>query len=152
MIPADPRSRLELDAGSAALLFIVPQLLGHIPCDQVVLIGTRPPGHQQGAFVTFALPSLADQTTIADLARQNLAALAGQQIHQFAAIGYGPPETTTPVIHAVLAEAASAQLQVATVIHVSNDHHAHTDVSWGTSAGALQAERQLGCLPAGQYE
>jgi len=106
--PADAIStpRHSVCAGSpAALLAVVPHLLGFIPQSSLVIVGTSLPGGQVKVTMRYDLPDPADPELASDIATHATAVLTGQHLSSALAIGYGPRHLVTPLADA-LREAA----------------------------------------------
>jgi hypothetical protein len=85
----------------AALLAIVPQLLGFEPQMSLVVLGAEPPRGRVRLTVRFDLPATPDPALADEIARRAMSVLAAQGFHAGVAVGYGPGRLVTPVADAV---------------------------------------------------
>jgi Domain of unknown function (DUF4192) len=114
-----PPPAVRVRAGSpAALLAIVPHLLGFAPESSMVIIGTEA---QRGAVrvtLRYDLPDPADQDLAADIAGHAVAVLEAQRLTAAVAVGYGPDRLVRPLAMAVGGEMNRAGIALAEFLRV----------------------------------
>ncbi len=85
-------------AGSpAALLTLVPHLLGFVPEVSLVVLGVEPPRHRIRITLRYDLPDPPEAGLVADVAAHAVAVLSKQRLTAAVVIGYGPEALVTPV-------------------------------------------------------
>ena len=96
---ADP---VRVQAGSpAALLAVVPHLLGFRPESSLVVIGTQPPRSRVKVTLRYDLPDPPDAGAVADIAAHAIGVLGSQGLTEMIAVGYGPEPLVTPLVDAL---------------------------------------------------
>jgi Domain of unknown function (DUF4192) len=94
--PASPGVRVR--AGSpAAILAIVPHLLGFLPASSLVVIGIEPPKGSVRVTLRYDLPDPADAHLAADIAEHAMAVLKSQRLAAAMFVGYGPDALVRPL-------------------------------------------------------
>jgi hypothetical protein len=89
-------------AGSpAALLAIVPHLLGFVPEASLVVIGTAPPRDRIKVTLRYDLPDPPEEALAADIAAHAAGVIGSQQMTAAVAVGYGPEPLVTPLADAL---------------------------------------------------
>jgi len=84
-------------AGSpAALLAIVPHLLGFVPEASLVVIGTAPPRDRVKVTLRYDLPDPPDTALAADIATHAVGVIAAQRLTAVVAVGYGSEPLVSP--------------------------------------------------------
>jgi hypothetical protein len=101
--PVGPEPHLIHAASPDELLAAVPHLLGFVPENSLVVIGTGPRG-QVIVTLRFDLPGPADAGQAADIAGYARHALASSGATGMAAVGYGPGPLVTPLADALRAQ------------------------------------------------
>jgi phage FluMu protein gp41 len=81
----------------AALLRLVPHLIGFVPEASLVVIGVSPPRDRIRVTLRYDLPDPPEVGLVADIAAHAVAVLRKQQLKAAVAIGYGPEALVTPV-------------------------------------------------------
>jgi hypothetical protein len=110
-LPASPSIRLS--AGSpAALLAIIPHLLGFSPGSSLVVIGTGLPEGKVKVTLRYDLPDPADPGLAGDIAGHAVAVLQSQGIPGAVTVGYGPDQLVRPVVSAFADAAGAAGIRV----------------------------------------
>ena len=95
---AVPPGAVRVRAGSpAAVLAIVPHLLGFAPRSSMVIIGTDAQSGAVKVTLRYDLPDPYDQELAADMAEHAAAVLAAQRLAAAVVIGYGPDELVRPL-------------------------------------------------------
>jgi hypothetical protein len=96
--PNDQEPGLVIRAGSpAALLTLVPHLLGFVPETSLIVIGIMPPRDRIRVTLRYDLPDPPEADLVADLAAHAVGVLSAQQLSAAVAVGYGPADLVTPV-------------------------------------------------------
>jgi len=89
-------------AGSpAALLAIVPHLLGFVPEASLVVIGTAPPRDRVKVTLRYDLPDPPDAALAADIAAHAAGVIGSQRLAAAVAVGYGREPLVTPLADAL---------------------------------------------------
>ena len=119
-----PEPSLVVRAGSpAALLAVVPHLLGFVPAASLVVIGTGPPRHRIRVTLRYDLPDPPGAGIAADLAADALGILGAQRLPAAVAVGYGPEALVTPVAEALREAAGSAGIALHDIMRVENGRY-----------------------------
>jgi hypothetical protein len=94
----DQEPTLVVRAGSpAALLRLIPHLLGFIPEASLVVIGVTPPRDRIKLTLRYDLPDPPEPDLAADIAAHAIGVLSAQRLTAAVAVGYGPDALVTPV-------------------------------------------------------
>jgi hypothetical protein len=104
----------------AALLAVVPHLLGFIPQASVVVIGTAPPRDRIRVTLRYDLPDPAGLGVAADLAVHAAGVIAGQRLGAAVAVGYGPEPLVTPVAEAMRDAMSQAGIELRDFLRVED--------------------------------
>ena len=102
----------------AALLAVVPHLLGFVPANSLVIVGARGPRGRIDITFRFDLPDPPDHDATAEIAAHAAALLASQQFTLAVAIGYGPGPLVTPLADAIRREITGTGLELRDVLRV----------------------------------
>ena len=101
--PQDPQGRddrqpdLVVRAGSpAALLTLVPHLLGFVPEASLVVIGVAPPRDRIRVTLRYDLPEPPEPDLVADIVAHAVGVLRTQRLTAAVAVAYGPEMLVTP--------------------------------------------------------
>jgi Domain of unknown function (DUF4192) len=101
--PQDPQGRddrqpdLVVRAGSpAALLTLVPHLLGFVPEASLVVIGVAPPRDRIRVTLRYDLPEPPEPDLVADIVAHAVGVLRTQRLTAAVAVAYGPQTLVTP--------------------------------------------------------
>ncbi len=81
----------------AALLAVVPHLLGFLPAASLVVIGTVPPRDRVKVTLRYDLPDPPDADLAADIAAHAAGIADAQRLTAVVAVGYGPEALVTPL-------------------------------------------------------
>jgi hypothetical protein len=131
-----PAPAVRVRAGSpAAVLAIVPHLLGFAPEASMVIIGTEA---QRGAVrvtLRYDLPEPPDQDLAADIAEHAAAVLEAQRLTVAIVVGYGPEELVRPLAMAVGGGMSRAGIAVPECLRVDGGRY------WSYTCG------DEGCCP-----
>jgi len=108
-----------LSVGSpAAVLAIVPHLLGFVPDKSLVILGAGQPRGRIHVTFRFDLPDPPDPDATAAIAAHALALLNRQELTAAIVIGYGPGPLVTPLADAIRKAVAGTDLQLRDVLRV----------------------------------
>jgi uncharacterized protein DUF4192 len=101
--PCDPQGRddrqpdLVVRAGSpAALLRLVPHLLGFVPEASLVVIGVTPPRDRIRVTLRYDLPDPPERDLVAGIASHAVGVLSAQRLTAAVVVGYGPEALVAP--------------------------------------------------------
>ncbi len=96
--PDDQEPSLVVRASSpAALLTLVPHLIGFVPETSLIVIGVTPPRDRIRVTLRYDLPDPPETDLVTDLAAHAVGVLTAQQLSAAVAVGYGPEDLVTPV-------------------------------------------------------
>jgi Domain of unknown function (DUF4192) len=119
-----PEPSLVVRAGSpAALLAVVPHLLGFVPELSMVVIGTSPPRDRIRVTLRYDLPDPPGLGVAAGLAADALGLLGAQRLPAATAVGYGPEALVTPVAEALLEAADQAGIALHDIMRVEDGRY-----------------------------
>ena len=94
---ADQQPDLVVRAGTpAALLTLIPHLLGFVPETSLVVIGVEEPRDRIRVTLRYDLPDPPELDLISDLAAHAVGVLRSQRLIAAVAVGYGPETLVTP--------------------------------------------------------
>ena len=117
-------SGVPVRAGSpAAILAIVPHLLGFMPASSVVVIGTGPPAGTVKITLRYDLPDPADDGLAADIAAHAFAVIGSQRLTAAIAVGYGPAGRVDSLAAAFRAEAGSSEVNLLEFLRVDDGRY-----------------------------
>src|ERR1039457_2266636 len=88
---------------TAQLLAIVPRLLGFVPENSLVVIGTETLRERVRVTMRYDLPDPPDSGIAVDMAKHVATALAQENITAAIIVGYGPGRLVTPLVDALRA-------------------------------------------------
>ena len=119
--PSEPRP---LSVGSpAALLAVVPHLLGFVPDNSLVIIAAGAPHGRIQMTFRFDLPDPPDPDATADITAHTKAILNRPDLTMIVVIGYGPGPLVTPLADAIRQTAAGTGLEVRDVLRVHDGRY-----------------------------
>jgi hypothetical protein len=107
----------------AALLRLLPHLLGFVPEASVVVIGTAPPRDRIKVTLRYDLPDPPEKDQAAGIAAHAVGVLRSQALTAMVAVGYGPESQVTPVANAVRKAARKADLEVGEFLRVQDSRY-----------------------------
>ena len=84
----------------AALLAVIPHLLGFMPEASVVVIGLTPPRDRVRVTLRYDLPDPPDADLVAGIAAHAVGVISSQRLPAAIAVGYGPEPLVAPVVDA----------------------------------------------------
>jgi len=108
---------------NAALLRLLPHLLGFVPEASLVVIGTSPPRDRIRVTLRYDLPDTPEAGQAADIAEHAVGVLRSQRLTAAVAIGYGPEPQVNPVADALRNAARSAELEVREFLRVQDSRY-----------------------------
>jgi Domain of unknown function (DUF4192) len=122
--PDPPGSLPTVRIGSpAAVLAVVPHLLGFIPSKSLIVVGAGPPLDRVNVTLRFDLPDPPNPRVARDIAQHAVSVLSRQQQDLVVAIGYGPGVLVTPMTDALRKAARRARLDLRDVLRVENGRY-----------------------------
>jgi Domain of unknown function (DUF4192) len=137
--PQDPQPSLTIRAGSpAALLRLVPHLLGFMPEASLVVIGVAPPRDRIRVTLRYDLPDPPGPDLVADIAAHAVGVLSAQRLTAAIAVGYGPEELVTPVANELRDATWQAAIDLKEFLRVQDGRY------WSYACG-----NEACCPPAG---
>ena len=107
----------------AALLAVIPGLLGFAPGDSVVVVGTEPPAGQVRVTLRYDVPDPGDPAAARALAGHAVSVLAAQGVTTAVAAGYGADAAVAPVAAALREQAAAAGIAVTELLRVAGGRY-----------------------------
>jgi Domain of unknown function (DUF4192) len=110
--PAGPPPARLLAGSPAAILAIVPHLLGFVPESSIVVIGTEPPKGEVKVTLRYDLPDPADADLAADIGEHAVAVLRSQRLTAAIVVGYGPDRLVRPLAVAFSEAARDAGIEL----------------------------------------
>lgn len=123
--PPDARvPQLPVRIGSpAALLAVVPGLLGFDPGHSIVVIGTGSPGAQVRVTLRYDVPDPRAPRVAAALARHAIGVLTAQGVTSAVAVGYGTDAAVSPVAAVLRERAAEAGIALTELLRVEDQRY-----------------------------
>jgi hypothetical protein len=122
--PQDPEPALVVRAGSpAALLRLVPHLLGFMPEASVVVIGVTPPRDRIRVTLRYDLPDPPAADLVAEIAAHAVGVLSAQGLTAAVAVGYGPEPLVTPVARELREAAWQAGIDLKEFLRVQDGRY-----------------------------
>ena len=111
-------------AGSpAALLRLVPHLLGFMPEASLVVIGVAPPRDRIRVTLRYDLPDPPAADLVAEIAAHALGVLSAQRLTAAVAVGYGPEPLVTPVARELREAAWQAGIDLKEFLRVQDGRY-----------------------------
>jgi Domain of unknown function (DUF4192) len=107
----------------AALLRLVPHLLGFVPETSLIVMGVTPPRDRIKLTLRYDLPDLPEPDLVADLAAHAIGVLHAQKLTAAVAIGYGPEALVTPVANELRDAAWQAELDLREFLRVQDGRY-----------------------------
>jgi len=119
-----PQPTLVVRAGSpAALLRLVPHLLGFMPEASLIVIGVAPPRDRIQVTLRYDLPDPPAADLAAEIAAHALGVLSAQRLTAAVAVGYGPEPLVTPVARELREAAWQAGIDVREFLRVGDGRY-----------------------------
>jgi hypothetical protein len=107
----------------AAVLAVVPHLLGFVPSKSLIVLGAGPPRGRIHLTLRFDLPDPSDPAAARAIAEHALSVLTSQRQAMAVVIGYGPGHLVTPIADIVRDRAPRAGLDLRDVLRVENGRY-----------------------------
>ena len=134
----------------AALLRLVPHLLGFMPEASLVVIGVAPPRDRIRVTLRYDLPDPPEPDLIADMAALVVGVLSAQRLTAAVAIGYGAEALVIPVADELRDAAWQAEIDLREFLRVQDGRYWSYRLSGASrEAGCLESALQI-CLPTAQ--
>jgi len=122
--PQDREPTLVVRAGSpAALLRLVPHLLGFVPEASLVVIGVAPPRDRIRVTLRYDLPDPPAADLATEIAAHALGVLSAQRLTAAVAVGYGSEALVTPVAREVREAAWQAAIDLKEFLRVADGRY-----------------------------
>jgi hypothetical protein len=122
--PDDQEPSVVIRASSpAALLTLVPHLLGFVPEASVVVIGVAPPRDRIRVTLRYDLPDPPETYLVADLSAHAVGVLSAQRLSAAVAVGYGPEDLVTPVARELREAAWQAGIDLREFLRVQDGRY-----------------------------
>jgi len=119
---AQPSIVVRVDS-PAALLAVIPHLLGFMPEASVVVIGLTPPRDRVRVTLRYDLPDPPEADLVADIAGHAVGVISSQQLSAAIAVGYGPEPLVTRVAGALRDAAQRAGIDLHDVLRVQDGRY-----------------------------
>ena len=120
----DQQPTLVVRAGSpAALLRLVPRLLGFVPETSLIVIGVAPPRDRIKLTLRYDLPDPPEPDLAADIAAHAVGVLRAQRLTAAVAVGYGPEALVTPVANELRDAARRAGIDLREFLRVTGGRY-----------------------------
>ena len=119
---AQPSIVVRVDS-PAALLAVIPHLLGFMPEASVVVIGLTPPRDRIRVTLRYDLPDPPEADLVADIAGHAAGVISSQQLTAAIAVGYGPEPLVTPVADALRDAAQRAGIDLCDFLRVADGRY-----------------------------
>jgi hypothetical protein len=107
----------------AALLAVIPHLLGFTPEASVVVIGLTPPRDRVRVTLRYDLPDPPEADLVADIAGHGIGVISSQQLSAAIAVGYGAEPLVTPVAGALRDAAQRAGIDLHDFLRVQDGRY-----------------------------
>jgi Domain of unknown function (DUF4192) len=115
---------LVVRAGSpAALLRLIPHLLGFVPEASLIVIGVAPPRDRIRVTLRYDLPDPPAADLVAEIAEHALGVLSAQRLTAAVAVGYGPETLVAPVARELREAAWQAPIELREFLRVADGRY-----------------------------
>ncbi len=115
---------LVVRAGSpAALLRLIPHLLGFVPEASLIVIGVAPPRDRIQVTLRYDLPDPPAADLVAEIAEHALGVLTAQRLTAAVAVGYGPEALVAPVARELREAAWRAPIDLREFLRVADGRY-----------------------------
>src|SRR6266851_2312429 len=122
MNPHPERPRVRIDS-PAALLAVIPHLLGFTPEASLVVVAVAPAGGRVEFAFRYDLPDPPDAAMTADIAAHATGLLSRRHLTRAVVAGYGPGPLVTPLADALRAAAPDAGVRLAEVLRAEGGRY-----------------------------
>jgi Domain of unknown function (DUF4192) len=102
----------------AAVLAVVPHLLGFVPETSLVVLGAGPPRDRVQVAIRYDMPDPPDTGFAAEIAAHAVGVLGRQHLPTAIVAGYGPGPLVTPLVDAIRAAARNASVELREILRV----------------------------------
>jgi hypothetical protein len=120
----DQQPDLVVRAGSpAALLRLVPHLLGFVPEASLLVIGVAPPRDRIRVTLRYDLPDPPEADLVAEIAAHAVGVLSAQRLTAAVAVGYGPETLVTPAANELREVARQAGIDLRESLRVTSGRY-----------------------------
>jgi hypothetical protein len=120
----DQQPNLIARAGSpAALLRLVPHLLGFVPETSLLVIGVAPPRDRIRVTLRYDLPDPPEAVLLAEIAAHAVGVLSAQRLTAAVAVGYGPEPLVTPAADELRDQARQAGIDLREFLRVTGGRY-----------------------------
>ncbi|HYZ55064.1 MAG TPA: DUF4192 domain-containing protein [Streptosporangiaceae bacterium] len=120
--PRPARRAVRVDS-PAAVLAVVPHLLGFVPHKSLIVIGAGPPRGRIHVTLRFDLPDPPDPAAAKGIAEHAVSVLTSQRQAMAVVIGYGPGQLVTPIADIIRDQALRAGLDLRDVLRVEDGRY-----------------------------
>jgi hypothetical protein len=111
-------------AGSpAALLTLIPHLLGFVPEASLIVIGVAPPRDRIRVTLRYDLPDPSEAGLVADIVAHAVGVLRTQRLTAAVAVAYGPEHQVTPVANELRDAAWQAEIDLREFLRVHDGRY-----------------------------
>jgi hypothetical protein len=110
-------------ASPAALLAVIPQLLGFVPDNCLVVVGTTGARSEVRLTLRYDLPAAGEADTATGLAAHAAGILAAQRLGTAVAVGYGPDPAVRPLAAALTQASAAAGVDLLDFLRVEDGRY-----------------------------
>jgi hypothetical protein len=110
-------------ASPAALLTLVPHLLGFVPEASLVVIGVAPPRDRIRLTLRYDLPEPPEADLVADVVAHAVGVLRTQRLTAAVAVAYGPDDLVTPVVRELRDAAWQAEIDLREFLRVQDGRY-----------------------------
>jgi hypothetical protein len=107
----------------AAVLAVVPHLLGFVPRRSLIVIGAGPPRDRINVTLRYDLPDPPDRVAAGRVTAHALSVLAGQRQTVAVVAGYGPGALVTPIADVMRGEVPRAGLDLRDLLRVEDGRY-----------------------------
>jgi Domain of unknown function (DUF4192) len=118
--PSQGRQQAVSVGSPAAVLAVVPHLLGFVPSKSLIVIGAGPPRGRVHLTLRFDLPDPPDAAAASDIAQHAVTVLTSQRQAMAVVVGYGPGHLVTPIADLIRDQARQAGLELRDVLRVQD--------------------------------
>jgi Domain of unknown function (DUF4192) len=122
-MPADHRPQPVSIDSPAAMLAVIPHLLGFTPENSLIVVGGRGPRQRIEATLRFDLPNPPGQATAKAIADHTVSVLTCQRFTTVVVIGYGLGELVTPLTRTLRRAITRSGLEVRDVLRVQDGRY-----------------------------
>jgi hypothetical protein len=129
-LPQEPQAPYDLEptlvvrpGSPAALLRLIPHLLGFMPEKSLIVIGVAPPRQRIRVTLRYDLPDPSEPDEIADIAAHAIGVLTAQKLTAAVAVGYGSEALVTPAVRELREAARQAAIDLTEFLRVHDGRY-----------------------------